>query len=123
MEISAYCSDLTSAGLCVTAAEISLTCGLAFYPESFSRLYKIGALGARFLTYSSSYTPCLSLSCGYLRTLYSGFEYYSEKYWQTRSEIHLIVSHVISEKLLHHRVIPNYGLEWNPDWYGIHFCN
>ena len=67
--------DLTSAGLCVTAAEIDLTCGPAFYPEAFSRLYKIAALGARFLTYSLSYTPCLSFSCGYVRALYSGFEY------------------------------------------------
>lgn len=33
--------DLTSAGLCVTATEIGLTCGPALYPESFSRLHKV----------------------------------------------------------------------------------
>lgn len=59
--------DLTSAGLCVTAAEVGLTCGPAFYPESFSRLYKMAALGARFLTYTLSYIPCLSFSCGYVK--------------------------------------------------------
>lgn len=42
--------DLTSAGLGVIATEIYLTNGGAFYPESFSRLEKIAALGAGFLT-------------------------------------------------------------------------
>lgn len=42
--------DLTSAGLGVIATEIYLTCGGAFYPERFSRLDKITALGAGFLT-------------------------------------------------------------------------
>lgn len=67
--------DLTSASLCVTAAEIGLTCGPAFYPEIFSRVYKIVALGARFFTYTLSYIPHLSFSCGYVRVLYSSFEY------------------------------------------------
>lgn len=50
MEISAYCRwpDLSWP---VTTAEISMTSGPGFYPESFSRLYRIAALRVRFLTY------------------------------------------------------------------------
>lgn len=47
--------DLTSAGLCVTAVGIALTCSPAFYPESFSSLYKRVALRCRFITYTIIY--------------------------------------------------------------------
>lgn len=89
--------DLTSADLCVTTAEICLTCGPAFYPERFSRLCKIAALVAKFLTY----TPRLSFSCGYVKALYFGFEYLlsnDKTTGKTRAKIDLAVNHVISGK-------------------------
>lgn len=97
--------DLTSAGLCVTATEIGLTCGPAFYPESFSRLCKIAALGTRFLTYSLSYTPCLSFSCD------------CETNKQGQKLISLSIMSYHRSSLSLEKVLLDYSLDVNPACY------
>lgn len=77
MEISAYCRwpDL-SWPLCDRCRNQS-DLWPCFLPRKLFQTVQdwIAASGARFLTYTLPYIPCLSFSCGCVRALYSTFEY------------------------------------------------